>query len=92
MAGNITDAVALSKTLGNIYTEVFQKKPSNPNAPINRTHHIREDFSIEHVHREQLITQSSVTCIWGNSTTVGFSDQIQSASQATRWSFTGFYS
>lgn len=88
----ISNVNALSKMLGNIYTEVLQKKPANPNAPINRTQHLREDFSIEHVHHEQTITQSAVTCIWGNSTTVGFSDQMQSTSQAVRWSFTGFYS
>ena len=88
----ISNVNAQSKMLGNIYTEVLQKTPANPNAPIYRTQHLREDFSIEHVHHEQTITQSAVTCIWGNSTTVGFSDQMQSTSQAVRWSFTGFYS
>ena len=92
MAKNVSQANSLAKVLGNIYTEVLQKKPVNPNAPINRTQHLREDFAIEHVHHEQTITQSAVTCIWGDGVTVGFSDQMQSNSQATRWSFTGFYS
>ena len=35
----ISNVNALSKMLGNIYTEVLQKKPANPNAPINRTQH-----------------------------------------------------
>lgn len=41
MAKNVSQANSLAKVLGNIYTEVLQKKPVNPNAPINRTQHLR---------------------------------------------------
>ena len=43
MADNISQANSLAKLIGTIATEVFAKKPDNPNAPLNRSQHVRAD-------------------------------------------------
>ena len=44
MADNVGDENALATFMTNIYTELFVSSPSNPNAPINTTQHLRKEF------------------------------------------------
>ena len=44
---NINDESALGQFISNIYTEVFANNPTNPNAPINTTQHMRKEFLMD---------------------------------------------
>ena len=47
MADNVADENALATFMTNIYTELFVSSPSNPNAPINTTQHMRKEFLMD---------------------------------------------
>ena len=58
------EELALSRLLGAIYTEVFQKKPSNPNLPLNNAlHNVEEQYVSDSVRGIEIPT--AVTYIWG---------------------------
>tara|TARA_B100000029_G_scaffold20789_2_gene21031 strand:- start:2302 stop:2571 length:270 start_codon:yes stop_codon:yes gene_type:complete len=86
MPDNISDANALSNLISDLYTEVFQRNPANPNSPITRTQHTRHFVALRDDLKTRLLTASSITYVWGLS---GFSDEVQASPQSVRWGFTG---
>jgi hypothetical protein len=82
----VQEELALSRLLGALYTEVFQRKPANPNKPLNRGSHQAYEQSIEDSMKTRLLTDASITEVWGPS---GSSDETDSSNLSVRWSFTG---
>ena len=81
------DLLALSKLLGLLYTEVFQKKASDPNKPLNQSSHI-PDLQIILDDIKSVQTPNTVTYVWGAAGTSGEAP-IASTDIATRWSEIG---
>ena len=84
--GNVPQIESLSKVIANIYTEVFARKPANPNTPINRTQHLRKDLVFRDDTKIREITIGSITFVWGPG---GKSDETSGTPQSVRWGFTG---
>ena len=77
----------LSRLLGALYTEVFQRRTANPNKPLNRSSHlVQEQLVLDDI--KTRLEPSTVTYVWGVS---GVSDEAGSGidNVAVRWSFTG---
>lgn len=83
----ISDDLALAKLLGALYTEVFAKKPSNPNKPLNQSAHLLQDQPIKDDTKSVLIP-NTVTYVWGTAGTSGEAP-VASTDIATRWSEIG---
>ena len=80
----IGDEIALSKLIASIYTEVFQRRPSNPNKPLNTSNHPGYPQTMDDNVKAPLIA-STVVYQWGPG---GFSDETNATPQSARWSFT----
>tara|TARA_Y100000310_G_scaffold160685_1_gene160462 strand:- start:1301 stop:1570 length:270 start_codon:yes stop_codon:yes gene_type:complete len=85
----IEDDNVLSRLLGTLFTEVFQRKTADPNKPLNNAGHL--------VHQQLVLDEMkirlephTVTYIWGPG---GLSDEAGSGSDAlsARWSFTAVW-
>lgn len=83
------DLRALSRLLGLLYTEVFQKKANDPNKPLNQSSHIPEQQIILEDIKSVLIP-NTVTYVWGPEGTSGEAP-IASTDIATRWSEIGIW-
>ncbi len=82
-----SDLRALSRLLGLLYTEVFQKKANDPNKPLNQSNHIPDLVPIlEDVKSVQI--PNTVTYVWGPAGTSG-ETPVASTDIATRWSEIG---
>ena len=88
MADNISQANSLAKLIGTIATEVFSKKPENPNTPLNRSQHVRADVVFHDDLKYAKYTASSMTHVWGPA---GYSDELNVSPQSTRYNFTGVW-
>lgn len=85
----LNDELALSRLLGAIYTEVFQKKPANPNLPLNNAvHNIEEQYVNDFA--KSVVIPNSVTYIWGPG---GFSGEapLPSVDISGRWGESGIW-
>ena len=83
--------LALAKLIGYLYTEVFQKRPADPNKPLNRAMHLPEveviadrDWAFGAVYT---VNQNTVWGPGGQSDTT--SDGGAGRPTACRWSFFG---
>mgnify|MGYP003143759968 CR=1 FL=1 len=56
----VDNEIALSRLLGRIYTEVFQRKPQNPNKPLNRGTHNPYEQIVTDALKSRLITGTNV--------------------------------
>ena len=81
------DLLALAKLLGLLYTEVFQKKASDPNKPLNQSSHI-PDLQVILDDTKSVLIPNTVTYTWGTNGTSGEAP-IASTDIATRWSEIG---
>jgi len=61
----VTSDRALAKFLGNVYTHVFQRVERNPNRPLNKTSHIREQQQMPDEIKSRLIT-GDLNYVWGS--------------------------
>lgn len=83
----VTSDRALAKFLGNVYTHVFQRVERNPNRPLNKTSHIREQQQVSDEIKSRLMP-NTLTYKWGP----GFpGDEAPTASSdsSARWGYTG---
>jgi hypothetical protein len=83
----VSQVNAMGQLIANIYSEVFQRTPENPNSPLNTSQHLtQQDLVIRDDIKSRIYTDSSVTYKWGPS---GFSDEaITSGNASGRWGFT----
>jgi hypothetical protein len=72
----------LARLIGNIYTEVFQRKLADENSPIFKSANSIESLRISEDTFDVLHQLASVW-VWGPS---GLSDQTDSSSMQGRWS------
>ena len=89
MAGTVGSDRALGRLLGMLYTEVFQKNPRNPNKPLDRSGHLREETPVI----ENVITHfkaDSTTYIWGPGGVSSFTEAA-SVDSAARWGEVGVW-
>ncbi len=84
----VDNEIALSRLLGRIYTEVFQRKPQNPNKPLNRGTHNPYEQIVTDALKSRLITGTNVFQ-WGPG---GVGDETNGSPSSARWSFTGWWS
>ena len=84
---SVSNENALGKLLGEIYTQVFQKKPLNPNKPLNRSSHLSYDQIVSDEFRNTLDDSANIF-IWGPG---GFSDEVDETPLSVRWGFTGVW-
>ncbi len=83
----LADDNALAKLLGALYTEVFTRRPTNPNKPLNQSIHILEDQPIlDNVKSVEI--PNTVTYQWGPAGTSGEAP-VASTVAAARWSEIG---
>lgn len=82
----IDHAGAFAKVMGEVFTEVFQKRPENPNTPINVTRHNYDDAVIGDDGRAKLLTLSAITYVWG---AAGYSDESGGTPQSVRYDMFG---
>ena len=83
MADNVADENALATFMTNIYTELFVSSPSNPNAPINTTQHMRKEILIDDKNINIVQTPelgNNNFWVWG---IAGYSDTIVSDGLST---------
>ena len=83
MADNVADENALATFMTNIYTELFVSSPSNPNAPINTTQHMRKEFLMDDKNINVVQTPelgNNNFWVWG---IAGYSDTIVSEGLST---------
>ena len=83
MADNVADENALATFMTNIYTELFVSSPSNPNAPINTTQHMRKEFLMDDKNINVVQTPElgyNNFWVWG---IAGYSDTIVSDGLST---------
>ena len=88
MAGTVGSDRALGRLLGMLYTEVFQKNPRNPNKPLNRSGHLREDIPVI----ENVITffkDSTETYVYGPDNGHNAHGSGISGASAARWGEVG---
>ncbi len=81
---------SLARLLGAIYTETFQRRPLNPNKPINRSTHNLWEMPVLDDLKTRLVTEAGMTFIYGPG---GPSDEASSgvAGISGRYSFTATY-
>jgi hypothetical protein len=77
----LADDLALSRLLGNLYTEVFQRKQSNPNRPLNRSSHQPEIQTVTDDLKGRLVLNTN-TFVWGPG---GGSDETDNTPSSARW-------
>ena len=82
----IDHAGAFAKVMGEVFTEVFQKRPENPNTPINVTRHNYDDAVIGDDGRAKLLTLSAITYVWG---AARYSDESGGTTQSFRYDMFG---
>ena len=82
MADN--DQILLSKLIGNLYNEVFQRRASSDNTIIKKSSHNIEQQPVDE-HTKEFLLDAATVHVWGIS---GASDQVNnSGSISGRWSF-----
>lgn len=82
-----SDDLTLSRLLGELYTEVFQRKPHNPNKPTSRASHNISARPVSDALKTRLVTGTNVY-IWGPG---GVSDETDGTPSSTRWGFSGVW-
>ena len=92
MADNISDANSLAKLISNVYTEVFQSSPDDPNTPISVSYHLAQGLEKDYVFldcfRATLYNPSGITYKWGFASDA-YSDDSGLSHQGVRWGFFG---
>ena len=75
------EGLRLSKVLGNLYTEVFGRRPTDDNSPLKKSQHLFQDASIkEDTH--SILNANTTIWVWGVS---GSSPQTDSSPLAGEW-------
>ena len=80
-----TDELTLARLIGNIYTEVFQRRPYNPNKRVHLGIHRVYEQPLSEKFKSRLIADANVDQ-WGPG---GVSDETDGTPSAARWGFTG---
>lgn len=60
----VREDLAFARLLGSLYNEVFQRKPSNPNKPINRSSHHQDQQVVSDDVLATEVTNTNLY-IWG---------------------------
>jgi hypothetical protein len=83
------DQIVISKLLGQVYNELFQRRPPNDNVGLRKSNHAVELLPTKEDTFQFLFTSASVTHIWGPG---GGTDMATTSGDvSTRWGFGGIW-
>ncbi len=80
------DDRALHKLFGMLITEVFQKRPANPNKPLNRSAHLQHDIPMTEFVAHN-VKVNTTTYIWGPGGSSAYVDA--GGNSSARWGEVG---